>query len=448
MNKTLVSDFTNLQPTDLDAGQVFSGKPSGTMVRGYATPSAYTPAIDPDYLFHESSRDIVVWFVNPQGLQEPLYVFGPTGCGKTSCIKQLAARLNYPVFEVTGHGRLEFADLVGHLTVKDGNMTFEYGPLALAMRHGAILLLNEIDLTSPEIAAGLNSVLDGSPLCIAENGGEIIQPHPMFRFVATANTNGAGDDTGLYQGAQRQNLAWLDRFTICEVGYPDATVEKKLLAQRLPSLPEALCATMVDYANEVRKLFMGEASSNNLTNTIEVTFSTRSLLRWGDLTVRFQPLAHQGIQPVTYALDRALAYRASRETRAMLHELAQRMFPQHAEADLKTMSSNAEEEFLRGEQALRFMRGQLHKTSTVAKPRVHLQVVHNLPDKTQDGKFWVGEARPEGLALHWGKPGTAGQQHFIPAENCAGNNSVLELESRAAKKLTEGYLLNTTKSSL
>ena len=198
MSKTLINDFISLQPADLDAGQVFSGKPSGTTVRGYAAPSAYSPDIDHGYIFHESSRDVVVWFVGQQGQQEPLYVFGPTGCGKTSCIKQLAARLNYPVFEVTGHGRLEFADLVGHLTVKDGNMAFEYGPLALAMRYGAILLLNEIDLTSPEIAAGLNSVLDGSPLCIAENGGEIIQPHPMFRFVATANTNGAGDDTGLY----------------------------------------------------------------------------------------------------------------------------------------------------------------------------------------------------------------------------------------------------------
>ena len=119
-----INDLSNLQPTDLDAGQVFSGKPSGTTVRGYAVPSAYTPAIDHDYIFHESSRDVVVWFLNAH---EPLYVFGPTGCGKTSCIKQLAARLNYPVFEVTGHGRLEFADLVGHLSVKDGNMTFEYG---------------------------------------------------------------------------------------------------------------------------------------------------------------------------------------------------------------------------------------------------------------------------------------------------------------------------------
>ena len=438
-----INDLCKLQPTDLDAGQVFSGKLSGTTVKGYAVPSAYTPAIDHDYIFHESSRDVVVWFLNAQ---EPLYLFGPTGCGKTSCIKQLAARLNYPVFEVTGHGRLEFADLIGHLTVKNGNMTFEYGPLALAMRYGALLLLNEIDLTSPEIAAGLNSVLDGSPLCIAENGGELIAPHPMFRLVATANTNGGGDDTGIYQGTQRQNLAWLDRFTICEVGYPSAEVEKRLLARRFPSLPESLCATMVDYANEVRKLFMGEATTSNLTSTIEVTFSTRSLLRWGDLTVRFQPLAHQGVQPVTYALDRALAYRASRETRAMLHELAQRMFPQQMEGE-SPQTVTAEIEILQGEQALRFMRGHLHHTPTVAKPLVHLQVIHNLSGKKQDGKFWIGEASPVGLTLKWGKPDTVGQQHFIPAENCEGNNSVMELEARAEKKIKEGYSLNTTRSS-
>ena len=443
MNTSLTEGLSNQQPTEFDAGQVFSGNPSGTTVRGYAVASAYTPAIDHDYIFHESSRDVVVWFLNAQ---EPLYIFGPTGCGKTTCIKQLAARLNYPVFEVTGHGRLEFADRVGHLTVKDGNMAFEYGPLALAMRYGALLLLNEIDLTPPEIAAGLNSVLDGSSLCIAENGSELIVPHPMFRLIATANTNGGGDDTGLYQGTQRQNLAWLDRFTICEVGYPSAEVEKRLLARRFPSLPESLCATMVDYANEVRKLFMGESSTSNLTNAIEVTFSTRSLLRWGDLTVRFQPLAHQGVQPVTYALDRALAYRASRETRAMLHELAQRMFPQQVEVE-SPQTVTAEIEILQGEQALRFMRGHLHHTPTVAKPLVHLQVVHNLSGKKQDGKFWIGEASPVGLTLKWGKPDTVGQQHFIPAENCEGNNSVMELEARAEKKIKEGYSLNTTKSS-
>ena len=445
MHKSLTSELEHLQPIGLDAGQIFSGKPSGSTVRGYAAPSAYTPVIDPDYIFHESSRDVVVWLLGPP---EPLYVFGPTGCGKTSCIKQLAARLNYPIFEVTGHGRLEFADLVGHLTVKDGNMTFEYGPLALAMRYGGLLILNEVDLTSPEVAAGLNGVLDGSPLCIAEHGGELIPPHHMFRFVATANTNGAGDDTGLYQGAQRQNLAWLDRFTICEVGYPNAAVEKKLLSQRFPSLPESLCALMVDYANEVRKLFMGEALTGNLTSSIEVTFSTRSLLRWGDLTVRFQPLAHQGIQPVTYALDRALAYRASRETRAMLHELAQRMFPQHTESDLKAMGLAPEEEPLQGATAIRFMQSRLRYSATAAHPRVHLQVVDDLSDQSQPGKFWIGEVQPEGLMLTWGKQGTSGQQRLLPTNKCEGDSAVLELERRATKRIKDGYALITSKSSL
>ena len=127
------------------------------------------------------------------------------------------------------------------------------------------------------------------------------------------------------KGTGRMNLAWLDRFMLCEVNYPDAVVEKDLLVKLHPALPEHIVVKMVDFANEIRKQFIG--ASDSYTDTIEVTLSTRTLLRWADLTLRFQPLAHQGIQPLSYALDRALGFRASRPTRAMLHELLQRMFP-------------------------------------------------------------------------------------------------------------------------
>jgi cobaltochelatase CobS len=284
--------------------------------------------VDVNYTFHEQSRDIAVWFIDSS---EPLYIFGPTGCGKTSLVKQLAARLNYPVFEVTGHNRLEFQDMVGHHTIQQGNMTFEYGPLALAMRYGGLFLLNEIDLLEPSTAAGLNGILDGQSLCIAENGGELITPHPLFRFAATANTNGGSDETGLYQGTLRMNLALMDRFMVCEVNYPKPEIEEQLLSKIVPALPEQIRKKMVEYANEVRRLFMGEAGNSYNGNAIEVTFSTRTLLRWADLTTRYQPLAKQGIQPVSYALDRALGFRACRETRAMLHELAQRIFPMQGE---------------------------------------------------------------------------------------------------------------------
>lgn len=316
---TAAAELASLKPVKLDAGLVFSNQQSGVTVNGYAAPCAYTPTAEPHYIFQESARDIIVWFLHRP---EPLYLSGPTGAGKTSSIKQLAARLQYPVFEVTGHGRLELADLIGHLAVRNGSMVFEYGPLALAMRYGGIFLFNELDLTSPDIAAGLNTILDGAPLCLAENGGELITPNPMFRFAATGNTNGSGDSTGMYNGTLRQNLAFLDRFMLVEVEYPSAATEVSLLTARFPSLPKNLVERMVDYAGQIRKMFTGETAPQ-----IEVTFSTRSLIRWADLTLRYQSLAKQGKVPLTYALDRALCFRASKETRAMMLELAQRVFP-------------------------------------------------------------------------------------------------------------------------
>jgi cobaltochelatase CobS len=248
------------------------------------------------------------------------------GSGKSSLVKEFSSRLNYPVFEVTGHNRLEFPELAGHLTVKDGQMSFQYGPLALAMKYGGLFLLNEIDLLDPSTAAGLNSVLDGSSLCIPENEGELIKPHPMFRFVATANTNGSSDDTGLYQGTLRQNAAFMDRFWLCEIGYPKNTLEVELLAKITPELPADLITKMVNYAGEVRRLFMGSSNDSRSDTCLEVTFSTRTLIRWAKLTVKFQPLARQGISPINHALDRALAFRASPESRTFLRELAQRIF--------------------------------------------------------------------------------------------------------------------------
>ena len=233
-----MKDFKTIK---MDAGLVFSGKKSNRMIVGYEKPSEFTPTLDQNYIFHDSSRDVVVWLMNPS---DPLYLFGPTGSGKTSLIKQLAAKLNYPVFEITGHSRLEYPDLIGHLSLKNGTMEFEYGPLALALKYGGIFLLNEIDLLDPATAAGLNTVLDGANLCIAENGGEIIKPHPNFRFAATANSNGASDETRLYQGVLRQNIAFLDRFILCEVPYPEAQAEEELLKRSFPDLPNVMFAVL------------------------------------------------------------------------------------------------------------------------------------------------------------------------------------------------------------
>jgi len=46
-----LSTLDTLTEKMLDAGQIFSGTKTGTMVKGYAESSAYTPKVNPDYIF-------------------------------------------------------------------------------------------------------------------------------------------------------------------------------------------------------------------------------------------------------------------------------------------------------------------------------------------------------------------------------------------------------------
>ena len=57
---TFFSDLSNLESTSLDAGQIFSGRPSEVSVQGYSTPSAYTPAVDPEFILYVGCRDTIV----------------------------------------------------------------------------------------------------------------------------------------------------------------------------------------------------------------------------------------------------------------------------------------------------------------------------------------------------------------------------------------------------
>lgn len=302
-----------------NVGMVFQGKPGNLSVEGWAEPGPATPPVNPEYQLPRAlGGDVITWFAT---MKDPLYVAGPTGCGKTSCIKQVVARFNWPVYEVTGHARLEMSDLIGHLTMRQGTMAYEYGPLAQAMRSGGLLLFNEIDLCDPSLLASLNTVLDGSPLCIAENGGEIIKPHRLFRFAATANTAGAGDDTGMYQGTLRQNLALMDRFMVLRAGYLTPDVEEKLILKAVPDLGEAAAQAYVAYANAVRNAFLGDGGE---APAINITLSTRTIIRWARLSVVCKGLRNTNV--AYYALERALLFRADESTLDILRDIYQRIF--------------------------------------------------------------------------------------------------------------------------
>lgn len=289
-------------------------------VPGFEVPGPFTPAVDLDYQFPRGLlSDLLAWLVCGH---EGLYLTGPTGSGKSSLVCQVAARLNYQLQRVTGHCRLELPDLFGHYTAIGGDLFWQDGPLTIAMRHGHWFLLDEMDLLEPGVLAGLNSILDGAPLVIAENSGEVVPPHPNFRFIATGNTGGGGDASGLYQGTLRQNMAFMDRFWVVKVDYPLPREEENILARMVPHLPEPIRTKMVQIAGQVRQLFTGK---NEEGPQIEVTMSTRTLVRWGRLAQFFWSMNGK-VSPIAHALDRALGFRAEPASRQVLHELIQREF--------------------------------------------------------------------------------------------------------------------------
>ena len=221
--------------------------------------------------------------ISPKG--DGLYITGPTGSSKTSLVEQVAARINWPVQSITGHGRLELNDLLGQwLLLKGGGMQWADGPLAIAVRNGHVLLVNEIDAMEPSELVGLNDIVEGKPLSIPQTG-ETIRPHDKFRLVATGNSAGGGDRSGLYQGVLRQNLALLDRFRLMEVGYPEPAEEMQLLAGAVPTMPPAVADKMVRVANEIRKVFVG---GHDGAGELSLTLSTRGLLRWAGLAAAFK----------------------------------------------------------------------------------------------------------------------------------------------------------------
>jgi cobaltochelatase CobS len=277
----------------------------------------YVPKQKPYVFRKDHLRDVLAFLGSANG--DGLYLTGPTGSGKTSLLEQVCARLHWGVHSITGHGRLELNDLLGQFLLVDGGaMKWIDGPLTLAVRLGHVLLINEIDTVDPAELIGLNEIVEGKPLMLPQTG-DVIHPHPKFRLVATGNSAGAGDPSGLYQGVLRQNLSFLDRFRLMEVGYPDPDDELKLLADAVPTMPESLRANLIKVANQIRKVFIGGQDGGGM---LSVTLSTRGLVRWATLVATFKSAPNA----LAYSLDRALTFRAEPAEREAIHRIAKDVF--------------------------------------------------------------------------------------------------------------------------
>lgn len=279
----------------------------------------YVPAASPYSFRPEITADFLGW-LQFGGLS--CLISGPTGSGKSSLVNEVAARSNIPVFPLVGHNRMEWLDFVGqYIPNASGGFTYEYGPLPLAMKSGGILLFDEIDAVDPSTLVSLNAVLDGRPLTLSANDGEVITPEEGFRVIATSNTTGHGDGEAYgYSGTLRMSKAFMNRLGwTFMVDYPEHDVEVKIVSDIMKN--DDIAVQMVKFANEVRAVHLGEEAH------IPDTISTREIVEWAKTALFFQKVPRVK-SPLSHALKYVVINKASRDGRSVIAEIYQRVFNQ------------------------------------------------------------------------------------------------------------------------
>lgn len=209
----------------------------------------------------------------------PMSMWGHTGTGKSELIKQFAAIIGAPVYRVNFNGMTTTDDIIGKLLPgPDGSIIFQDGGVTECVRHGGILLLEEMNACSQEVLFGMHGLLDGfGALVLIEKDNEIVKKHVDCRIFATMNPS---EFVFLYPGTKDLSQAFASRWPIFRyVDFLPEKLEEKLLKESNPTIDLKDIKQMVKVGTLCRRM-MKEGKLN-------FVFSTRVLKNWARLTNRF-----------------------------------------------------------------------------------------------------------------------------------------------------------------
>jgi nitric oxide reductase NorQ protein len=231
------------------------------------------PAVPEGVPFYAEQSDECTVFEHTWRCQLPLLIKGPTGCGKTRFVEHMAARLGRPLVTVSCHDDLSAADLVGRFLIGNGETIWSDGPLARAVRTGAICYLDEVVEARKDTTVVLHPLADDRRALPIERTGEQLQAAPGFMLVMSYNPGYQNVLKGLKPSTRQ-------RFVALDMGYPSPEVESRIVATE-GGVAEPVAARLVRLAQALRSL---------TDHDLEETASTRLLVAAARLHTSGMPM--------------------------------------------------------------------------------------------------------------------------------------------------------------
>lgn len=117
-------------------------------------------------------------------------LMGDPGTGKTTMAYALGAALGLPVYQVPIQKGMEVDEFEGKNVLVDGKPQFVETDFLKGFVGGGIVVLEEIDIASPDLLKSLNNTLV-FPFCLHRNGFEPVFRNPHTILIATHNLDTA-----------------------------------------------------------------------------------------------------------------------------------------------------------------------------------------------------------------------------------------------------------------
>jgi nitric oxide reductase NorQ protein len=171
---------------------------------------------------------------------------GPTGCGKTRFVEYMAWRLGRPLVTIACHEDLAASDLVGRYLVRGAETVWQDGPLARAVRTGALCYLDEIVEARSDTIVVVHPLTDDRRVLPIDKTGEVLHAAPGFQLVVSYNPG--------YQHILKDlKPSTRQRFVALDLTFPPPELEARIVAHE-GDVDTALAVELVALGGRLRQL--------------------------------------------------------------------------------------------------------------------------------------------------------------------------------------------------